>query len=84
MDGVNDKVAGSIRDAIDPDNRGLILTKWTVIAEVIDSTGTRGLVRLFDPDMGIWDAVGLLDVVAEELRHTFAAQEMIGLHGEDD
>lgn len=84
MDGMNAEMAGHIRDTIDPENKGLIITKWTMCAEVIDSTGTRGLVRMFDPDMAIWDAVGMLDVVAEELRHTFVAQEMVGLHGEDD
>jgi len=77
-------IADAIRDAIDPNNKGLLLTKYVMIAEVIDSNGTRGLVRLFDDTLAVWDAVGMLRSVATELEQQFAYQDATDLHGEID
>ena len=39
-----------------------LVTKWLLVAEVIDAAGARTLRIMSDGDLSLWDRVGLLSV----------------------
>jgi hypothetical protein len=51
-----DALATGIAGAID----GQLVTKWLVLAEVIDSEGARSLQALSSEDLACWDAMGMM------------------------
>jgi hypothetical protein len=51
-----------IEQAIADRTEGCIVTKWLIIAEVIDNTGERVLKLLADEEITTWDRLGMLQV----------------------
>lgn len=60
----NDALSDLIQQ-IDPN---AMLTRWVVLAEIVDAEGERGLWTLSAPDQRAWDTLGLLDY-ARALEH---------------
>ncbi len=59
-------------DGMEP---GSFVTKWVVIAEVIDADGDRALICSGDDGLTRWDTYGLLtDALMTEKAHQFAAR----------
>lgn len=53
-----------------------LVTKWLVIAEVIDEDGDKGICQIESPDLTMWDAVGMLSFqLAVEKARLAVAQE---------
>lgn len=75
-------ISDVIRDALDPDNRGVIITKWIVIAESIDSQGQRGLTPIVAPDMLMHDVIGMTGAIDAEMKHLFSTTPYSGMHGD--
>ena len=77
------KVMDALRDTIDPDNRGVMVNKYFMVAEIFDSQGVRGLVRLHDDSMALWDAIGMLESIVTELKMAYAGADYQEMHGEE-
>ena len=55
----NDEVIDFLENAITTAFGGFV-TKWTVLAEVVDSDGDRSMAIAHTDQMAIWDQLGLL------------------------
>lgn len=49
-------LSSAISDAVEAQ----LVTKWLVIAEVLDSDGNRYLHTLSSDDLAMWDAMGMM------------------------
>lgn len=57
MSGDNDAIAGQLIETMDP---GAFVTKYMIVAEVIDSDGVRGIWSDTHDGATRWDTYGLL------------------------
>lgn len=68
---------------------GEIVTKWTVIIELLDEDGDRGLWAVSDEHSSIWDTLGMLDFASQKARSkvdmvTWAQHSVQGDEDDDD
>ena len=64
---------GSGLDVTIADERGGMVLRWTLVAEVIDDDGTESLRIATSGGMATWTRLGLLDYAASLIRADLAA-----------
>ena len=63
---------------------GKIITKAVVLAETVDADMVHRLSLYVSEGTALWDVVGMLKVVGDDLSATFSAQAYEEYEGDDD
>lgn len=64
---------GELIDGLDP---GAFVTRWVVVAEVIDAEGDRAVWMDVSDDAKAWDSLGLLEYALQRERSTLIVDKM--------
>ena len=56
---INPDAYANLQDAITTITEASMVTRWVLIAEVIDDNGERNLADLTSPDLAYWDVAGM-------------------------
>ena len=74
MSGDNDAIVGQLIETMDP---GAFVTKYVLVAEVIDSEGKRGVWSDTHDEATRWDTYGLLmeALTAEQAKQALDSQD---------
>ena len=80
---MHDELADAIRDTIDRNDEGLMVSKYVLISEVITADGKRAVVPRYSDGMPIWDAIGLVESIGSELRGVFSGMSYENLFEDD-
>jgi hypothetical protein len=54
--------------------RGMMVTKWMLVAEILDGDGVRALESFASPDIRAWDTIGILGYLDARERGAIAAE----------
>lgn len=81
-DEIKHGISDVLRDALDPDGKGVIVTKWVIIVESIDSHGQRGLTPIVAPDMLMHDVIGMTGAIDAEMKHLFSTTPYSEMNGD--
>lgn len=49
-----------------------IVVKFIVVAEIVDQDSNRSLTHITNPNMSLWDAIGMLEAVASDAKLSYA------------
>lgn len=74
---LHDAIAGVLN------GHGLVVTKWTLAAEVMDGAGERALESFTSPDFREWDSIGIVGYLDARERGVVAAVAARDIFGED-